>query len=445
MEFIKLLEILKTGESGNVEFKRNDNADLRKDICAFANSRDGGVILLGVDDDGNPVGVDNMSEYKQKISNGLNAIKPSPRLEFDEIEFDNKKIVIIKVLASNTLASYANIVYIRAGVNNYQLSIDEVIERSAESLRIHFDKQPSTISKDKIDIKLFEAYLKKRKETRGGISYDDHDMDMQSLNIVKGEKLTNAGVMCFTNNPQDTISGTTVRLVEFTDDEMQQYKERKEFTGPLNEVVVAIEQYFLKNLSRVGGFHIGFKSQEFLEYPIKGLREALINAVLHRNYFDPAETQIFIYPNRIEINNPGSFPPGVTLENPEHKPRNPIVAQIFYDLGLTEKYGSGLRKIFKSAEEHPFVDVKFEIKPYRTKVIFTKSMGNEVLDKTNQKILEFLASGEKSSSEISDYIGLSRQATVKRINDLTTLGLVYKSGLSSNTKYGNMSKKLERN
>ena len=91
--------------------------------------------------------------------------------------------------------------------------------------------------------------------------------------------------------------------------------------------------------------------------------------------------------------------------------------------GLTEKYGSGIIKIIKEAQEHPLADVHFEIKPYSTTVIFQKVRSRIDLDEINTKIMEFLASGAKPSSEISKYAGLSRQAVVDRLNTLKLLGI----------------------
>ena len=175
--------------------------------------------------------------------------------------------------------------------------------------------------------------------------------------------------------------------------------------------------------------------KEFLEYPYSAIREAIVNAVIHRNYFDPSETQIFMFPNKLEIRNAGSFPPGISLENLQHKPRNPQIAQYFYDLGLSEKYGSGVKKIIREAENHPLSSVRFEIQPYRTNVIFEKNVSGVKLDKTSQQILELLTSGIKNSSEIGKYIGLSRQAAVARLGDLKTLGLINQVGQGPKTAY----------
>lgn len=437
MEFVELLGILKDGESTTIEFKETLNKELKKSVCAFANTK-GGRIFIGIKDDGTPVGVKN-EQYKQEISDELQSLRPLPNFTIESIPITTTKIIVVSVQESSVLISSSNVAYVRAGTNNYPLSLDEVIEKSSESLRVFFDQITSDVPITELNKELLHNYLEQRKKTRG-IEYDNQIVDAAlKLKIVRrkneGIFLTNAGILCFTDDPQKYIGNSSVRLIKFNDDEMKTYSFQEEFVGPLPKIVEQLEKYFLKNLNRVGGFTIGFKRQEFLEYPLMSLREALINAIIHRNYFDAADIRIFVFPNRIEIRNPGSFPPGVSIESPEHKPRNPQLAQYFYDLGFSEKYGSGIKKIIKETSGHPFVGVEFAVKPYNTMVCFRKNLSKVNLDSTNQKILEFLANEPKGSGEIAKVIGLSRQSIVDRLRSLTLLGFIKQEGEGPKTVY----------
>lgn len=437
MEIIELLKILKDGESTTIEFKESLNKELNKSICALANTK-GGKILIGVKDDGEPVGIKSES-IKQEISEQLQSLKPMPEIEIVIMPIASAKIIIIEVKESSMLISFKNIVYVRVGTINYPLSIDEVIEKSAESVHVFFDQIPTKIPASELDKNLLKGYLEKRQKIRGvGTDLDINDTAVK-LKILKRKDsslfLTNAGILCFTQDPQKYIGNSTVRIIKFDDNEMKAYSFQSEFVGPLQSIVEEIEKYFVKNLNRVGGFTVGFKRQDFLEYPLGALREAIVNAIIHRNYFDAADVRIFIFPDRIEIKNPGSFPPGVSAEDPEHKPRNPQVAQFFYDLGLTEKYGSGIKKIKKEIAEHPLAGVKFQVKPYSTTVIFYKTLSKINLDKMNTKILESLTNGSKASGAIGKSIGLSRQSTVERLRNLSSLGFIKQEGEGPKTIY----------
>lgn len=446
MEILELFTVLKNGESDTIEFKENFSEAIRRSACAFANT-EGGRIFIGIKDDGTPVGFSE-SRYQQKISNLLQSLKPAPSFNIEEIFITSAKVVVISIKKSQFLTSLRNIVYVRAGTNNYPLSIEEVVEKSAESLRIFFDQIRAKAPLSALNKKLFKNYLKKKEKIRRAKIYGDLIENALKAKVFqkKGKSIyfTNAGLLCFTKEPQQYINNASVRLVWFDDDEMKTYREQREFLGPLPKIISEIEVFFRRELRRIGGFTVGFKRKEFLEYPFEALREAIINAVVHRNYFDPADIRIFIFPRRIEIKNPGSFPPGVSVENPEHKPRNPIIAQFFYDLGLTEKYGSGIRKIIREAGQHPLVDVKFVIRPYVTTVIFEKATEEISLDKLNRDILEFLVDGQKRSSEICKVTGLSRQATIVRLKDLMVLGFVQLVGRGPQTFY-KLSKTLKEN
>lgn len=437
MEIVELLQILKEGESTTVEFKENLNKDIAKSVCSFANTK-GGKILIGVKDDGTPMGVSD-AKCQQEISDQLQKLRPMSEVTIDELPIAATKIIIINVEESNMLVSVNNTVYIRVGTNNYPLSIDEVIEKSAESLRIFFDQIVTDIPASEIEKQLVTEYLKRRERIRGvEFSGDIFDTAVRLKILGKKDKglfLTNAGILCFTNDPQQYIGNSTVRVTRFDDNEMKTYSFQKEFTGPLQKIVGDIEKYFVGTFNRVGGFTVGFKRQEFLEYPLTALREALINAIIHRNYFDAAEIRLFLFPDRIEIRNPGSFPPGVSVDYPEHKPRNPQIAQFFYDMGLTEKYGSGIQKIIRETSEHPLVGVKFSPRPYNTTVIFTKSLSSIDLDSINLKILEILSTESKGSSAIAQAVSLSRQAIVERLRNLRTLGFIQQEGEGPKTTY----------
>lgn len=434
---MELLKILKDGESTTVEFKETLSKDVVKTVCAFANTK-GGKILVGVKDDGTPVGI-RSDRVKQELSDFLRSLMPLPEVAIDEMTLGELKIVLVIVKDSSMLISYNNSAYIRVGVNNYPLSLDEVIEKSAESLRVFFDQIVTDIPASELDKSLLKSYIDKRKQLRKvGSDPDMIDVALRLKILKKKDKglfLTNAGILCFTQDPQKYIGNAVVRLTKFEDEEMKTYSAQEEFTGTLQRIVDQIETYFLKNLNRIGGFNVGFRRQEYLEYPLSALREAIINAVVHRNYFDAADIRIFIFPNRIEIHSPGSFPPGISVENPEHKPRNPQIAQFFYDLGYTEKYGSGIKKILKETSAHPFVSVNFLVRPYNTTVIFNKNISRITLDDINQRIIEAIASEPKGSGEIAKAIGLSRQSTIDRLKNLRALGIIKQEGEGPKTVY----------
>jgi len=435
MKVNKIINILKQGEGEKIEFK-SSVSNLSHDICAFLNT-EGGIVLVGIDDHGNIIGIKN--KQKQKVSDILAGIEPIPNVKIEKIKIENTEIFIIKIAKSNKLHSVGNRIYIRLGANNRPLCTQEIIEKAGESIKILFDELPNIEAKlQNIDKDKVKLYLQQREKLRGIRIKGSLEENMRQIKIIRDYRSkiqpTNAGILFFGKSPQALISYSKVRLVNFRDEEMREYKDSKEFVGALDQIIDQAQEYWAKNLAKIGGMQIKFKREEFFEYPINSLREALINALIHRNYFDPTEIRIFMFPNKIVIKNPGSFPPGITPEHPEHKPRNPLLAQFMYDLGYTEKYGSGIIKIKQECQDHPLVNVYFHLKPFMTEIEFKKEKELK-MDQTNQKIITYLTGDAKKSSEIAKFIGLSKQTTLTRLQSLLAVGLIRAQGKGPEIRY----------
>ena len=335
--------------------------------------------------------------------------------------------------------SFGNIVYIRIGKNNRPLDTEELLELASESLFLFFDQMPSNVPKVRVKKELVKKYLEEKSAKRRSKVKETYEENLRSSKITSSIKdhsvLTNGGLLFFTEDPQYELPQSSVRLVWFDDQEMRSFKADIEFKGSLWKIVDDIHEYLNLNLKRIGGMYQGWKREDLMEYPMDALREAVINSVIHRNYIDSGQIQIFIFPDRLEISNPGSFPPGISIESPEHKPRNPLLCQYMYDIGYVERYGVGLKRIIESCKEHQLVDVEFKISSYRTKVIFRKTKGRE-LDDVDSRIISYLSTvGEAKSEDIVAEIGMSKRSVITRLNHLITLGLVDRKGKGRGTVY----------
>jgi ATP-dependent DNA helicase RecG len=431
-----LINMIRSGETVNIEFKKKFVKDLARDVCAFLNT-DGGCVLIGIDDDGGIVGTDGNEE--QRISDVLLGIKPPANFNIGKTMIDEKKIFWVCCKRSPRMHSFGNIVYLRIGKNNRPLDTEDLLELASESLFIFFDQMPSSVSKEEVNKDLVRRYLKERSERRGSIAKGNFVDDLKSSKITSSLKghsvLTNGGLLFFTENPQYLLPQSSVRLVWFNDEKMRDFKADIDFNGSLWKIVDDIYEYLILNLKKIGGMYQGWKREDLMEYPMDALREAIINSVIHRNYLDPGQIQIFIFPDRLEISNPGSFPPGIDIESPEHKPRNPLLCQYMFDIGYVERYGIGLKRIVDSCKEHPLVDVEFQLSSYRTKVIFKKYIDSK-LDDIDSKILTYIFSEENVKSEdIAAEIGISKRYVTARLRNLSTLGLVIKKGKGKATRY----------
>lgn len=127
-------------------------------------------------------------------------------------------------------------------------------------------------------------------------------------------------------------------------------------------------------------------------------------------------------PGQIRIKNPGAFPPGVTPEAPQHKPRNPLLMSYLYDLGYVERYGFGITRIREACASHPLTSVAIETSGLRTKLVFTQRSAEIDLDSIDREILVLLGGHTAGAKELTQHLGISRQALNKRIRAGTPPG-----------------------
>ncbi|MFH1432392.1 MAG: ATP-binding protein [archaeon] len=130
--------------------------------------------------------------------------------------------------------------------------------------------------------------------------------------------------------------------------------------------------------SRMGGTRQN-REQEKREYPPDAIREAVVNALIHRDYREPSEVKMFIFDNRLEITNPGTFPKGATPDNPVHKPRNPLLCEYMKDIHYIEKYGSGIYLMQKLCKEWGIGKPEYTLDRYWTKIVFKPSKAGILL------------------------------------------------------------------
>jgi len=183
-----------------------------------------------------------------------------------------------------------------------------------------------------------------------------------------------------------------------------------------------------------------------LEYPIEALREAVLNALVHRDYEAPSDISVFIFDDRIEIRNPGSFPYGTTPENPLHIPKNPILCQLMRDIGYIEKYGTGIYFMKDLCKDWGIPEPEFRISDIETKVIF-KSGGKAVviseieklgveLNERQKKALQYAFSNGFITNKIYREInGVSHKTAHLDLEELIQKGLLVTTGKGRSTKY----------
>ena len=446
---MNLKELISKGESETLEFKKSlsEWKEIIETISAFSNTK-GGIILIGVDDrrkvHGLLIGRGTIEDLTNKI---LTNTEPKIYPEITLVSFENKKVIAVKVekFPYDVVLAFG-IPYKRVGKSTVKMSKDEYKKRILEIHRkeIYFDGQIlEDADIEDIDKEKIKNFIRKIKEKRNlDIEETDDILSiLRRFKLLKGDALTNAGILLFGKNPQEYFPQASIKCIRFkgTDvtDDMLDFREIQ--SDLLTEVEEA-EKFIFKNISLRAWIEDGkIERQEKWEYPPKAIREALVNAIVHRDYRIPSKVQVRIFDDRIEFWNPGKLPEGWTVDTlkEEHtsEPFNPIIARIFFLAGYMEEVGTGTNKIIKWCREWELPEPEFEIKYNNIVVIFRKSkLTDEYLNslglnaKDKEIIQMIIKTGRITSSDIQKKYGVSRDTANRWLNNLINLNLIERRG-----------------
>lgn len=249
---------------------------------------------------------------------------------------------------------------------------------------------------------------------------------------------TNAGVLMFGYDPQRSLPQSEVVCIKYADTQgIRTYVDRKNFVGTLPELIDQASG-FLRQYIRVGATIRGFYREDEPEYPYEALREAVVNAVVHRDYHRSGETvRVFMYRDRVEVRSPGALLPGVSLDDlvalrVTSVPRNPVLASFLRDLpGYMERIGSGIRFMIREMKGLGLPAPEFT-EHFDVVVTFRnggKVVEPEELNARQRKALEVVrVSGSISTSEHCAATGTSPSTGLRDLTELVEQGLLVPRG-----------------
>jgi len=446
---VDLKDLIHKGESDTVEFKKSVSEwkEIVETISAFSNTK-GGVIIVGVGDNGRIYGINIGKNTIEDLTNKiLTNTDPKIYPEITVSSIEDKKVIVIKIekFPYDVVFAFGK-PFERVGRSTVRMSKDEYKKRILEihKKEIYFDGQildEATIAD--IDEDNLRVFIKKAKEKRGlGIEETESVSSiLRKLKLMKGDSLTNAALLLFGKNPQQYFPQASIKCIRFKGiDVTGDMFDFKEMESNLLTQVEEVERFIFNNISLRAWIEDGkIERQEKWEYPPKALREAVVNAIVHRNYRVPSKIQIRIFDNRIEFWNPGRLPEGWTVETlkKDHisKPFNPLLARIFFWVGYVEEVGTGTNKIIRWCKEWGLPEPKFETRENNIVVIFRKSkLTDEYLDSLDlsereKEIIRFLKDKKKiTSSEVQKRYNVSRDTANRWLNKLLSLDLIERKG-----------------
>lgn len=429
-------------ESMNVELKEILTSELKKEVVAFANTCDG-IIYIGVNDKGEVIGVENSDDVIERAGASIrNAIKPdvSMYVTLNVEQVENKNIVVIRVQRGVSRPYYIaekglkpSGVYIRQGNSSVPASEDYIRQMIKETDGDSFEKLRSL--NQELTFNYADMIFKNTDISFG-------DIQKKTLGIIGEDNLyTNLGLLLSDQCVH------TLKIAIFEGKEKGIFKDRKEFKGSLLKQITEAFEY-IDLLNKTQATFEGLIRKDERDYPVEAIREALLNAVVHREYSFGASTLVNIYEDRIEFLSLGGIISGLSLEAVMlgvSQSRNEKLADVFYRLHLIEAYGTGIQKILLNYKNYNLKPVfKAETGAFQVILpnIHYQSETEENIEKQPlglddeyKKIINFLEQGTKSRKEIQEYIELSQSKIITMLRELLSLGLIVKIGNGKNTKY----------
>lgn len=421
-------------ESETVELKEIYTADLKKEVIAFANTN-GGVIYIGIKDNGEIIGVDNPDFIMQQISNALrDSIRPDVSM-FTNITLlkDEDKFYIRLEVGQGTKKPYylsdkglkPTGVYVRSGTTSAPASEDAIRMMIKMTDGDSFETNRSLLQE------LRFSSLEKEMERR---NLEFTQVQMKNLGILTSDDLyTNMGLLV-----SDECKHS-IKFAVFQGTDKLVFKDRKEFTGSLfNQLIDAYKTIDFYNGTRAT-FQDLLRIDE-RDYPEDAIREALLNAIVHRDYTFSGSTFINLYSDRLEIISLGGLVSGLSLEAAmlgASQPRNEKLASLFYRMKLIEAYGTGISKImscYKGLQVQP----KFENVEGAFRVtlpnIHAQEMG--IVNEKYLPILElFENEKEITRSDIEESLGIGTTHAINILKEMLEQGLITKVGSGRQTRY----------
>ena len=416
VEINEVLKLIREGENERIEFKEKVS-QIGEEICALANA-DGGYILIGVDDEGNIVGI-NTRKARSEVSAALTNVSPTPRISMTEVSIGGRSILVIRVHRAENLCSIGGRAYIRIGTSKRPLSVEEIIRKSAEMTLVPIDNAPTDLKVEDLWEDALEFY-KERLKHRNIYVGDVREFLRKTGMILPDGRITFAAALLFTKEPQIRFPQAYLRIV--------QGSRWTRLKGPLWRLVEDAMEY-ISNAIPVQWEVAGVRREEIATIPLDAVREALVNALVHRNYADYSETFLEVSPGSIAIKNPGAFPPGVSIERPRPNPRNPTIYERMFEMGYVEKRGRGI-ELMKNLCKSVNCTLKIESSEGWTEVSFRAGE----IDPRTMKVLRLL-DVPRSSSEIAKAMGVSKVTALKLLKRLVSLGLVEEVGRGRSRKY----------
>jgi len=449
----KLSELVKRGESEEVEFKKSTAQLDRalKSVCSFLNHK-GGEVYFGISK-GKIVGQDVSDQTLKSISQKIRQrIKPEISLEIKVLEIEDKKIIEVKIKEGDNKPYYLDgIAYKRVGTENVVVPPEELERIILEKRKRYWDSEIcEEVRLEDIDVEKVRWFVKKAKTERN-LKIDEKlpvSELLERLELAKNGELTNAAVLLFAKNPQKFFLQAETRCARFKGIKpVKPFIDMKVFGGSILDQVDKSLNFVLDHISMAVWLVSGQAArEERYEYPPDAVREAIINAICHRDYSLPSNMQIRVFDDRIEIWGCGPLPEPLTPEDLKRKhrsiPRNPLIAKCFFLIKYIEQWGTGTNDMIAACINWSLPEPEFELVTGDLVVTIRKDIYTEDYLKTlglNErqiKAVEYLKINKTlTSKKYAELFSITDRMARNDLRELINKKIIKRKGVSDKTTY----------
>jgi len=436
-----IISLLSQPEGKTLEFKRDLSSPegALKAIVAFANTS-GGTLVIGIEDETKEVkGIPDVLTEEERLAN-LIADSISPKLvpSIEVIPWRKKHLLAVEIYPSPNRPHYLNRlgpeagVLVRVGSTNRRADLFLVEEMKRYSQVSSFDEQPMpALNSEVIDFRAASEYFKPIRKLEQG--------DLLTLKLAtkyQGRIVpTIGGILLFGTNRLSHYPDAWIQVGRFAGDDRRRLLDSAEIRSYLPQAAEETIAFLQKHMAREAVIG-SVKRTDHWTYPVVAVREAIMNAIVHADYAQPgAPIRVALFDNRLEIENPGLLPFGLTIEDIQRgisKLRNRVLGRVFLELKLIEQWGSGIQRMTAACVDRGLDAPIFEEIGTHFRVTLSavphRAPSRDARDETILSALAASAESGLSTSQIAKQIDLSVRAARTRLASLVERGLIVEIG-----------------
>lgn len=439
-------------ESQTVELKQSlgERREIVETCAAFATAQ-GGRVFVGVRDDGAVVGVQIGKGTLEGLANDI-AQNTVPKLvpAITTQQETGKTVIAVEVAenASKPVTAFGR-AYRRSGRTNQVLSVNEIADLYFTSRGATWDEtlRADATLKDIDSTKMRQFLNRARVERHWNIDPKTSvPQVLRQLKLIKNDQLTIAALLLFGKDPQQFLLQAKLRCARFQGTNEIAFIDMKVITGDIVQQVDEAMAFVQRHTSMAVKIEAKLERTERWEYPLEAVREAVTNAVCHRDYADSGNVVLKIFDDRLEVANPGGLPPDLTVEDlkrpHESKPRNKLVADAFFLIKYIEQFGTGISRMIGDCRAAGVPEPAFESRAGTFRAIFPRAVSVEkqlagiTLNERQKKALQQLSSGQAiSRADYQKLTGASERSARRDLEQLVSHRLLKTTGAGKNARY----------